>query len=133
MPDDKQLRLLFITPDRFMEDDIHVVDALKLHVAAVDVVTSLKRAGFRLTMSPQPLPDAIILTDYDYTWDGVELVKTLRADLRTKSLPIVMLSTDSDPRIPDRRPRAMAAGANAFHVVPERIENILASVRAAIT
>jgi CheY-like chemotaxis protein len=132
MPEDRNLRLLFVTPERFMEDDRHVVDALNLHVATVDLVTSLKRAEFRLTSSPLPLPDALVLTDYDYAWDGVELVKALRANTRTRTLPIVMLSTDCDPQIPDRRPRAMAAGANAFHVVPERIEKVLASVRAAV-
>jgi len=47
--------------------------------------------------------------------DGFDLIRRLRADQRFAKLPILLISGDSDPRLPAR---AIAQGANAFFAKP---------------
>ena len=47
--------------------------------------------------------------------DGLEFVRTVRADARLRNLPIVMISSESEP---SRVATALAAGANAYIVKP---------------
>jgi CheY-like chemotaxis protein len=47
--------------------------------------------------------------------DGFDLLGQIRADERHRRLPIVMVSGDSDPRLPER---ALASGASAFFSKP---------------
>jgi CheY-like chemotaxis protein len=47
--------------------------------------------------------------------DGLELVRTLRAEPEFAALPVVLISGDSDPGLPER---AIAEGANAFFAKP---------------
>ena len=47
--------------------------------------------------------------------DGFDLIRQLRAEPRFANLPILLISGDSDPRLPDR---AIALGANAFFPKP---------------
>jgi CheY-like chemotaxis protein len=47
--------------------------------------------------------------------DGFELIERLRAEPRFASLPILLISGDSDPHLPER---ALARGASAFFTKP---------------
>lgn len=47
--------------------------------------------------------------------DGFDLLRQLRADPRFAKLPVLMISGDSDPRVPAR---ALAQGADAFFAKP---------------
>jgi CheY-like chemotaxis protein len=47
--------------------------------------------------------------------DGFDLIRLLRADPRFAKLPILLISGDSDPMLPQR---AIAQGANAFFPKP---------------
>ncbi|HVY92425.1 MAG TPA: response regulator [Bryobacteraceae bacterium] len=47
--------------------------------------------------------------------DGFELIRRLRAEPRYERLPVLMISGDSDPRLPQR---ALASGADAFFSKP---------------
>jgi CheY-like chemotaxis protein len=47
--------------------------------------------------------------------DGIDLIRQLRADPQFATLPIVLISGDSDPRLPDL---AVAHGASAFFPKP---------------
>src|SRR5580704_9254248 len=47
--------------------------------------------------------------------DGFELIRQLRAEVRYASLPVLLISGDSDPQLPAR---ALAQGANAFFSKP---------------
>jgi CheY-like chemotaxis protein len=46
---------------------------------------------------------------------GIELIRQLRAEVRYARLPVLLISGDSDPRLPQR---ALAQGANAFFSKP---------------
>jgi DNA-binding response OmpR family regulator len=61
-------------------------------------------------------PVAALITDINLpSMDGLQLVLRVRDDARYKELPIVVLSADTDPRMPAR---ALDAGANAFFPKP---------------
>jgi CheY-like chemotaxis protein len=47
--------------------------------------------------------------------DGFELIRQLRSEVRYASLPVLLISGDSDPQLPAR---ALAQGANAFFSKP---------------
>lgn len=47
--------------------------------------------------------------------DGFDLIRQLRAHPKFAKLPILLISGDSDPQLPDR---AIAQGANAFFPKP---------------
>jgi CheY-like chemotaxis protein len=47
--------------------------------------------------------------------DGFELIRKLRAEPRFARLPILLISGDSDPQLPER---ALAQGADAFFPKP---------------
>jgi CheY-like chemotaxis protein len=47
--------------------------------------------------------------------DGFDLIRQLRAEPRFARLPILLISGDSDPRLPAR---ALEQGANAFFAKP---------------
>jgi two-component system chemotaxis response regulator CheY len=46
---------------------------------------------------------------------GIELIRQLRAEVRYARLPVLLISGDSDPLLPQR---ALAQGANAFFSKP---------------
>jgi len=47
--------------------------------------------------------------------DGFELIRQLRSELRYATLPVLLISGDSDPQLPQR---ALAHGADAFFSKP---------------
>jgi len=47
--------------------------------------------------------------------DGFELIRQLRAEVRYARLPVLLISGDSDPQLPQR---ALAHGADAFFSKP---------------
>ncbi|HVW08770.1 MAG TPA: response regulator [Bryobacteraceae bacterium] len=59
---------------------------------------------------------AAIVTDLHMPKNnGFELLRRLRADVRYANLPVLMISGDSDPRLPRR---ALESGADAFFSKP---------------
>jgi CheY-like chemotaxis protein len=55
------------------------------------------------------------LTPHPTQGDGFDVIRRLRGDLRFARMPILLISGDSDPRIPDQ---ALQCGANAWFPKP---------------
>ncbi len=96
----------------------------------------LKSKGFEVITADNGL-DAIeklatntvqmILTDLNMPYmDGVELVRTIRADPNWASLPMLMVTTEADP---EERTRAFQAGANGYIVKPVTAENVTHNIK----
>jgi chemotaxis family two-component system sensor histidine kinase/response regulator PixL len=59
---------------------------------------------------------AAVVTDLHFPESsGFELIRRLRAEPRYAQVPILLVSGDSDPRLPER---ALSMGANAFFSKP---------------
>ncbi len=58
----------------------------------------------------------LVLTDLNMPYmDGIELVRTLRADPATAALPVIMVTTEADQ---EEKDKAAAAGANGYMIKP---------------
>lgn len=87
-------------------------------IEATDGKDALAKAG-------RPL--AMVITDLNMpTMDGIGLIKGLRAHPQVKYVPIVVLTTESEPA---KKQEAKAAGATAWIVKPFRPEQLLAVVQ----
>jgi CheY-like chemotaxis protein len=61
-------------------------------------------------------PVAAVVTDLHLqAFNGFDLIRRLRAEPRFAGLPVIMISGDTDPKLPER---ALAQGADAFFAKP---------------
>lgn len=64
----------------------------------------------------------LVLTDLNMPYmDGLELIKTMKADRNFEPIPIIMVTTENDP---EERARAMSAGAATYMVKPVTADKV---------
>lgn len=69
----------------------------------------------------------LIMSDLNMPFmDGIELVKTLKADPNTLHIPILMVTTEADP---EEKAKAMEAGASAYLVKPVTAEAVALNIK----
>lgn len=70
---------------------------------------------------------SIIITDINMpNMDGFEFIEAVRADPLLKHIPIITLTTESDP---EKKARARKAGATGWIVKPFKTEALLSAIR----
>jgi CheY-like chemotaxis protein len=92
-----------------LEIALESLPEIDLHVArsAADAIRLLENSGH---------PVSVIITDLQMPGlSGLDLLKLLRSQSRFVAVPVIIISGDSDPRLPAQ---ALAAGANAFYTKP---------------
>jgi signal transduction histidine kinase len=95
---------------------------LRMHFRVVAAPDGLK--GFDLAVSEQP---NLIITDLMMPGiDGLELTRRLRADERTRHVPIIMLTARGDM---EDRVQGLEAGVNAYLAKPFVPKELLTTVR----
>ena len=115
-----------------------VVDDDPSHALLAQLV--LERAGFGVrhagdgplaleALAEDPLPDLVLLDVMLPRLDGFEVLKRIRADPRTKSLPVIMVTSFS--RDQDAA-RGRKLGANDYIVKPLMETDFLKRVKALI-
>src|SRR5437868_1871428 len=95
-----------------LDDDEGILEAFKLALsdAGFNVETSLKDGTFiQKRMRKKNLPDLIILDVLLSGYDGRHICKKLKADVKTKYIPIIMVSAH-----PDAERSVLEAGADDF-------------------
>jgi two-component system chemotaxis response regulator CheY len=69
----------------------------------------------------------LIISDLNMPYmDGIEFVKTVRADPARAEIPILMVTTEADP---EERERAVTAGVNGYLVKPVTAEIVTQNIR----
>jgi two-component system, chemotaxis family, chemotaxis protein CheY len=69
----------------------------------------------------------MIITDLNMPYmDGIELVRTIRKDPAQAAVPVLVVTTEQEPK---ERDAAMAAGADGYLVKPVTAEALMGSVR----
>jgi CheY-like chemotaxis protein len=111
-----------------------VADADPRTLRILDV--ALRRAGFAVATAgdggealrriQRAVPDLVLADTGLPTQDGFELCRTLRADERFGTIPILLMSSDRDP---DIRIRAGEAGADDFFEKPVLVKEMVVRVR----
>lgn len=109
---DPGLRHVLIVEDgrdcaRMLETALSVIPGIALHLfaSAEDALSALTETAFSAMITDINLP----------RMDGIELTSRLRATERFRTLPVLVVSGDTDPAAPQR---ALLAGANAFFPKP---------------
>ena len=100
------------------------------------VVFTLKQAGYAVSAADdgdtalaalKSTPVDLIITDLNMPkMDGVTLIRTLRADPKWRTTPILMLTTESDAT---KKAAGRAAGATVWIVKPFDPEKLIDVVR----
>ena len=109
-----------VTPQTVLiiEDDDNTAP-LEIALAALDGVKVVILANGREAVELLRLPSmniAAVVTDLHVPHvDGFELIKTIRADERYSHLPVVVVSGDTHPEVPER---LRTLGADAFFSKP---------------
>jgi len=118
--------------------EVLVVDDDAVHALLAQTV--LERAGFKVrravdgvgaleALAADPLPGLVLLDVMLPRLDGFEVLRRLRADARTRALPVIMVSSMS--RDQDAA-RGRALGAADYIVKPLMSTDFLRRVRAAL-
>ena len=69
----------------------------------------------------------LIISDLNMPYmDGIEFVKTVRADPARCDIPILMVTTEADP---EERERALSTGVNGYLVKPVTADIITQNIR----
>jgi CheY-like chemotaxis protein len=114
-------------PDRFadghlpprvlvVEDDPETRQFYMGVLAAEGFLTHEAHNGFQALAKATEAPPDLVLTDIAVPGlDGIELCRRLRADPRTRSVPVLAVTGYEDRRYPDR---VMDAGANRVLLKP---------------
>lgn len=104
------------------EDDARVAATTDCVRDAGYAVRSARHAGAALSETGASLPDLVMIEAELPGLDGLQLTRVLKADARTKPLPVIVVSAD------DREAEALAAGAAAFlrrPIQPLQLEALL--------
>jgi len=87
--------------------------------------------GFQAFEKAVAAPPDLVLTDIAVPGlDGIELCRRLRADERTRNVPVLAVTGYDDRRYPDR---AMQAGANHVLIKPFEADVLVAETRRLLT
>jgi len=74
----------------------------------------------------ETLPDLILMDRTLPDIDGLEVIRQLKADARTRGVPILMLTARA---MPEDRACALAAGADDYDVKPVDLDRLLEKMR----
>ena len=109
----------------YIEDNLSnlkLVERIMAHRPGVELLTALQgRLG--IDLAREHLPDVIVLDLHLPDVSGLEVLRTLKSDLRTASIPVVMLSADATT---GQIERFRSAGALDYLTKPLDVQRFLA-------
>jgi CheY-like chemotaxis protein len=76
-------------------------------------------------MARRHLPDMILLDNHLPDIDGAEVIRRLRTDSATRSIPVVVVSADATE---EQRTRMMSLGAASYLTKPLQLNSVLSAV-----
>lgn len=110
------------------EDEAHIVESLAFILGRAGYEVDDVRDGeaaLAQVRSPHP-PDLLVLDVMLPLRNGFEVLKALRADARTRDLPVLMLTAKAQPH---DRSLAEAIGVDAYVTKPFSNRDVLEQVR----
>jgi len=112
----------------FIEDETDLIMLMQTRLvshgyqmlSAFDGEEGLKKVG-------EEKPDLILLDKIMPKMDGIEVCQRLKADPKTKDIPIIIVSASGGKDLPER---CLAAGADDVILKPFEAEDLLAKIKA---
>ena len=113
----------------YVEDNPASLMLMERIVQRVDglALISAHNAELALALAEARQPDLIVMDINLPGIDGVEAMKRLRANPKTRAIPVVALSASA---MPGDIKRGLAAGFRAYLTKPIKIEDVLAAIQA---
>lgn len=108
-----------------IDDNTDLCQLLRLQLAPRYDVHTATNADDGWRAIRQWLPDVIVCDIMMPGTDGIALLRTIRRDLATSHIPVIMLTAKSDP---DERTAAIRQGANSFISKPFDRDYLTASI-----
>ncbi|GAC1340131.1 MAG: hypothetical protein NVSMB29_08570 [Candidatus Dormibacteria bacterium] len=108
----------------YVEDDpttFLMMERLLARRPQVTVITAMQ-GSLAIELAREHRPELIVLDLHLPDMDGAEVLRNLRGDPRTASIPVVILTADATPR---QRERLLEAGAHAYLIKPVRVRDFL--------
>ena len=106
-----------------IDDDENIRQLLDIHLEeAGHVVRHAENGENGIRLAHEQTPDLIILDINMPVMDGTRVMKELRADPNTKSIPVIALSAVA---VPEMRDDMHALGCNAFVSKPIDFANLM--------
>ncbi len=123
MTEKKNLRVLTIDDSRTMQGMLRKA----LEEAGYDVIQGGDGVeGIAVLESADPPPN-VIITDINMPrMDGFGVIEAVRKMPAFKHLPVIVLTTESDP---EKKARARAAGATGWIIKPFSSDSLVAAIR----
>jgi PAS domain S-box-containing protein len=115
----------------YVEDNLSnlsLVEGIFSRVGDVELIPAMQGL-IGVDLAVQHAPDVILLDLHLPDVDGAEVLRRLKDDPRTASIPVVMLSADATP---GQMERLEAAGAFAYLTKPLRIETFIDTLQEAL-
>jgi two-component system cell cycle response regulator len=120
---DSRIHVLMVDDQRIMREAVHRMLGGEEDIVLTHHLESINALERIREIEPSVLLIDLVMPDID----GFELLRRLRKDERTRDIPIIMLSSDSEVH---RKVEAFESGANDFLVkMPDRLE-LVARIRA---
>lgn len=123
MTEKKILRVLTIDDSRTMQSMLRKA----LEEAGYDVIQGGDGVeGLEVLEAASPPPN-VIITDINMPrMDGFGVIESVRKMAAFKHLPVIVLTTESDP---EKKARARAAGATGWIIKPFSSDSLVAAIR----
>jgi CheY-like chemotaxis protein len=113
-----------------IDDDPHMVDLVSGSIKAEDYEVRWAKNGVEGLQAADAAPPDVVLLDVEMPgMGGYEVCRILRHGDKTRHIPVVMLTSSTDPELSRM---AYLAGAQACVPKPFRREGLLAAISAAI-
>lgn len=123
MLEKRAIRVLTVDDSRTMLGMLHKA----LEGAGYDVIQGADGVeGLEVLQAASPSPDAIITDINMPRMDGFELIEAVRKLDQFRHIPIIVLTTESDP---EKKARARAAGATGWIIKPFSADSLVAAIR----
>ena len=110
-----------------VDDEQQIVRVLKRALEAAGFTVQSALSGKNALDAIQLWTPDVVITDLAMPqMDGIELCRRLRADVRTRTIPVLVITGHGDRQYPDR---ARVAGADQVLIKPCDIQMLLTEAR----
>jgi signal transduction histidine kinase/ActR/RegA family two-component response regulator len=115
----------------YVEDNLASLELVErtLHHRPALRVIPLMQGGLALELATQHHPDLVLVDLHLPDIDGEAVLRRLKGDVRTRDIPVIMLSADTGDR---HGPRLRAAGAAALLTKPIKVRDLLDAIDEAL-
>lgn len=110
------------------DDDAAIVDATSLMLEVLGYEVGFTLHGSSVQQAMQERPDLLLLDIWLSGVDGRDICKQLKADPKTKDIPVLMISAGRDIK-----ESALASGADDFLAKPFEMRSLVKKIESLIS